>query len=179
MVAKDVENITEYLLNNPSFGITIKQKGQKIIINTPTLNIRTFGYAVLFGGLVYASFSVDFNFYLILFVALYTILIVFVWIDFDIMNDIHLDLRTKELLIRSKNPLKRLILFTLGKPKKYKFDGIIRLSISHKQEFEILYRYHLIEMLLLTNEKVPLFGVSTYEPARRISELISKLMSKK
>jgi hypothetical protein len=152
-----IQDIKKYFETELSTGIMIREKGSKVIIDTPIINTRTIGLAIAFVVIIAVSANVDISFYFFALLTGYGIMLTLIWLEFDLLNSVVLDLNSNTLQIRSNNLIKRILWNLLKWNKPFRFEDIARFTLSHKFEFNISDRYYLIELILRNDKRIKLF----------------------
>lgn len=135
MKDKVISDFEGYLQKANIKNIRVASSSTEVDITTSLLNDRMFIDIALVALAIYGTYHIDDkSFYLIPIIIAWAVLVVIIWLDFNRINNIRVDLLSKKVQVVSRNIFKKL----LFKKQEYDFNEVdsfaVRSNFSSKAD---------------------------------------------
>ena len=167
-----ISEFKTYVDNTKLFNHKILITPQQVVIITlPTNSNFIFNYVLLFLSIILIPHIPEIS----IFVFMILVMVTFInlWFDMESVNRIILDLKSRHLTVRSRNPIKLM----LAKEKQIGFSDIISCYCFEKRSPKSFTTYQLL-VKLNTGSSVLLTDFTNEEHAIRIANELEKIIKK-
>jgi len=135
MKDKVISDFEGYLQKTNIKNISVASSSTEVDITASLLSDRVFIDIALVALAIYGTYTIyDKSFYLIPIIIAWAVLIVIIWLDFNRINNIRVDLLSKKIQVVSRNIFKKLLL----KQRQYDFSEVdsfaVRSNFSSKAD---------------------------------------------
>ncbi|HMH32633.1 MAG TPA: hypothetical protein VK543_06360 [Puia sp.] len=159
-------------------GIRVLSDDKLVRIIPPIFNEKIINDVILILLALFAVYKInDKSFYAIPIVFLFTILLVGLWIDFNPINKIEINLDTMIIQIKSRNIFKRSLESLSFKNKhSFGFKEITSIKVRDNESWKSYVRRYYVDLEINGNLKIIMIGLPKEEQAIHFKQFITYLL---
>jgi hypothetical protein len=178
MKDKLIADFANYIQTFKIKRIHLSANDSEVIITGNLLIYRTYIDITLILFAIYGTYNVDDkSFYLIPILLVWAVLIWIIWIDFNTINCIKINLVTKKIRVESRNLFQRLFLkYILRKEKQYSFNEVVSFSVRSEFSSKADIDVYLVEVKLGDGTVLVLTSFAKEEQAHGYARFLTSLI---